>query len=62
FSVFHDSCPSNPYSPFYFGVKSFFLFLSTLVRSGFSNIAISSEEKQQEPGVSIQNLILTPGS
>jgi len=42
FSLTPDFCPLKPYFSFYYGVKSFFVFLPTLVRPGFPNIAKSS--------------------
>jgi len=42
FSVTPDFCPAKPYFSFYYGTKSFFVFLPTLVRPSFPNIAKSS--------------------
>jgi len=46
FSLTPDFCPLKPYFSFYYGVKSFFVFLPTLVRPGFPNIAKSSKREQ----------------
>jgi len=43
FSVTPDCCPVKLYFSFYYGVKSFFVFLPTFVLLSFPNIAKSSK-------------------